>query len=394
MRLQTLLAPLILTASMTAGATPFDEALDMLTANNLAPKAELMRSRSEIETMKADNQLPPPEAEFSRVWGSNAEVGNKWALSVSQGFDWPGIYSARREAIARSETAAQFLRESTLLEARAQARQMLLDAIHNAQLLKLQRDLAGYVDTMVEIYRKGAEDGTQTRLDYNKTVLERIAVHRELHLLEAQQAELVAQLTAFNGGQDSTPILELVGSEYPPAPAIPSAPTVETLRQRDPAYAAAMARNEAARSLVKVESRSRFPGFSIGYEHETEAGGNFDGFSIGITLPMFSRKHQAKAVALEAEAALIDAEIELTQVSATMQGDLKRLGSLRYVMDEYEPVINDATNIQLLRKAFEAGQITYLTFIEESNYFISAHKDYIDMMWEYQTLLGNLAKYE
>ena len=45
MRLQTLLAPLILTASMTAGATPFDEALDMLTANNLAPKAELMRSR-------------------------------------------------------------------------------------------------------------------------------------------------------------------------------------------------------------------------------------------------------------------------------------------------------------------------------------------------------------
>lgn len=328
------------------------------------------------------------------MWGSNAEVGNKWALSVSQGFDWPGIYSARREAIARSETAAQFLRESTLLEARAQARQKLLDAIHNAQLLKLQRDLAGYVDTMVEIYRKGAEDGTQTRLDYNKTVLERIAVHRELHLLEAQQAELVAQLTAFNGGQDPTPILELVGSEYPPAPAIPSAPTVETLRQRDPAYAAAIARNEAARSLVKVENRSRFPGFSIGYEHETEAGGNFDGFSIGITLPMFSRKHQAKAVALEAEAALIDAEIELTQVSATMQGDLKRLGSLRYVMDEYEPVINDATNIQLLRKAFEAGQITYLTFIEESNYFISAHKDYIDMMWEYQTLLGNLAKYE
>lgn len=394
MKLKTITASWLLSATLAASATPFDDALATLLANNLAPRAEQLRAQAGIETMKADNQLPPPEAEFSRVWGSNAEVGNKWALSISQGFDWPGIYSARREAVRKARTASQYLYESTLLEARAEARQLLIDAIHNAQLLDMQTELAGYVDAMVEIYRKGAEEGTETRLDYNKTVLERIAVHRELHALEAQQAELVAQITAFNGGLDPGPILAMAGKEYPAALALPSAPTADMLRQRDPAYAAAMAQSEAARSLVKVENRSRFPGFSIGYEHETELGGNFDGFSIGITLPTFTRKHQAKAAALEAEAALIDAEMQLAKVSATMSGDLRRLTALREVIEEYEPVINDPSNIQLLRKAFEAGQITYLTFIEESNYFISARRDYIDILWEYHTLLANLAKYE
>ena len=142
MKLKTITASWLLSATLAASATPFDDALATLLANNLAPRAEQLRAQAEIETMKADNQLPPPEAEFSRVWGSNAEVGNKWALSISQGFDWPGIYSARREAVRKARTASQYLYESTLLEARAEARQLLIDAIHNAQLLDMQTELA------------------------------------------------------------------------------------------------------------------------------------------------------------------------------------------------------------------------------------------------------------
>lgn len=389
-----LLSSLCGLCAVAVSAGSFDEALSTLVSNNLAPRAEALRLEAEALNQEAENMLASPEAEFSRVWGSNAEVGNKWALSVSQSFDWPGVYAARREAARNGRAAAQYIREATLLDTRAEARQLLLEVIHLRQVLDMQRELATRIDSMVVLYRKGAEEGTETRLDYNKTVLERIAIHKELHTLEAQQAELEMRLQDFNGGKDPAGILALVGNEYPAAPAIPSAPGIEVVRQRDPAYAAAKAQSEGAMSLAKVENRSKWPGFSVGYVHETELGGNFDGFSVGITFPSFSVGKKARAARLEADAAMMDAEMQVIKVAAGMRGDLRRAAYLREVIEEYAPVIHDTENMRLLHKAFEAGQITYLSYIEESNYFISARRDYLDTLFEYHSLLGSLARYD
>lgn len=383
-------------ASMAAHAyavTPFDEAVDMLVANNLALRAESLRGEAEVQNLLAENQLGGPEAEFSRVWGSNAEVGNKWALSVSQGFDWPGVYAARRHAAAHASRATQMLRESAMLDARTEARQLLVDAIHLRQILSMQDTLASRVDRLLEVYRRGAEEGTETRLDYNKTALERISIHRELHSLQGQWDELTAQLRTFNSGADVEPILVLVGTDYPPVPAVLEAPSAALIRERDPAYAAAAATAEQQRSMVKVENLSRLPGFSVGYVHETELGGNFDGFSIGLTIPSWGKNRKARAASLEADAALADAEMAVVTRSASMNATVAKLRALREVLDEYEPIVNDPANLELLHLAYKEGQITYLTFIEESNYFIAARRDYADTLYEYHTLLVNLTRY-
>ncbi|MCM1164250.1 MAG: TolC family protein [Muribaculaceae bacterium] len=390
-----LLATLILLLPIaTLAQTTFDNALATLIQSNPSVRSQQLRAESENLNLEADNQLAGPEAEFSRVWGSNSEVGNKWALSVSQSFDWPGVYAARRQAARQARSASQYLLESTMVETRAQARQLLLDAIHLAQLLDMHTSLAQRVDSLESYFRIAASEGIETRLDYNKTVIERIAVHRELHSLQSQWSELMAQISAFGGGIDPAPLVAQVGTTYPPAPALPTAPSIEMLRERDPAYAAAMEQRKAAQSMVKVERRQRMPGFSVGYVHETELGGNFDGFSIGITLPTWGRNRKALAASLEAEASLADAEMELATTHATMKGDLKRLSALKEIIDEYAPVVESKEQFTLLRSALDARLITYLTYIEESNYIIAARRDYIDTLWEYHTLLGRLARFD
>ena len=77
-----------------------------------------------------------------------------------------------------------------------------------------------------------------------------------------------------------------------------------------------------------------------------------------------------------------------------MNGDRKQLDTLRHIMDEYEPVVNEKSNYELLHKALKAGQITFLTYIEESNYFIAAKRDYLDTLYEYNLILTRLARYE
>lgn len=392
LRLLPLLTAVIIPAAM-AGSTPFDEALAEVIGNNLSVRAEASRAQIETENILGENTLEAPELSFSRVWGSRKEYGNKWSLGVSQSFDWPGVYAARREAARTARSASQYMLESTLLDLRQEVRTLFIDIIHNTQLIEMQSELVDRMNQMEAYYKKAAEAGAETRLDYNKTVIERIAVHRELHTLEAQRSTLMSTLSTLNGGKDIDGIIAKLGNAYP-ITRVPESIDKTVIMKRDPQYAAALAGVEAAKSMVKVEKRSRIPGFSIGYEHESEGDENFNGFSIGLTLPVWGRGHQIKASTLEAEATLMDAELALTRRVAEMNGDRKQLDTLRHIMDEYEPVVNEKSNYELLHKALKAGQITFLTYIEESNYFIAAKRDYLDTLYEYNLILTRLARYE
>lgn len=392
---RTILSIAIMATSFTgAMASDFDKALNILVSNNLESKVVAERGVSEIESLKAENALEGVEAEFSRVWGNNSEIGNKFAVSVSQGFDWPGLYAARRKAAKTAESALEFLKSSAMLDARRDARVLLLDFIHNSQLLELQESYASRLDSMETYYKRAAEEGLETRLDYNKTVLERIRVHKELHQLERDRDALIVRIQAFNGGISPNEVISLVGNEYPRVDRSKLTSILTQVEERDPGYAAARLQSEAARQQVKVEKMSGLPGFSIGYEHETEIGGGFNGFSVGINIPSWSRKHSRKAAVLEAELAEKDAQLALIQKKANLESDLVQLDYYEHAIEESSAIVNDSAPIKLLRKALVAQQITLLNYIDEENYFIQAHRDYLDLIYEYNLALARLMYYE
>lgn len=387
-----LLIALIL-APVCAGARTFGEIVSEVLGNNLSARAENARAAAQHAEVLGDNSLEAPEVEFGRLWGTQADFGNKWTLSVSQSFDWPGVYAARREAARNCGLAYQLLAESNLMDLRQQVRLQLVDIIHTNRLIELQTRLVEAMDSMETYYRRAAEAGAETRLDYNKTALERIAVHRELHTLEAQLAEQTAQLQALNGGKPVSSLVAALGTEYPAWPAAEVLTDVETVRSRDPEYAAAVASAEASRSMAKVEKRLRLPGFSVGYEHEVEGAEVYNGFTVGLTLPVWGKRHKARAASLEAQAAEYDAERILGTKLAELESDRRQVEALATIIEEYEPVINDQNNPELLRRALHGGQINFLTFIQESNFFIQAKRDYYDTIYLYNRALVSLARY-
>ncbi len=385
---------LLVTSCFWVIASDFDRALNILVNNNLEAKINSRRGEAEIETLKSENILEGPEAEFSRVWGTNEEVGNKMAISVSQGFDWPGLYAARRKAIRTAESALEFLRQSTMLETRRDARMLLIDYVHNAQLLELQKRYAARLDSMESYYKKASEEGLETKLDYNKTVIERIGVHRDLHQLERDRKALILKIQAFNGGNSPSEILSMIGTDYPEVNKSRLISSIELIEERDPGIAAARLQETAARQNMKIEKMSGLPGFSVGYEHETELGGGFNGFSVGIKLPTWSRKHSRKAALIEAELASGDLAIALKQRKADFESDISQLDYYELSISEYAPIVKDDSSLKLLHKALEAQQITLLNYMDESNYFLQAHRDYLDLVYEYHLTIARLSYYE
>lgn len=382
---------LSLATVLAVSATDFNAVIDRVAALNPSDAIAAKTNEAEILNQRAENQLEAPEVEFAHLWGTNTEVGDKWELSVTQSFDWPGVYVARRKAIAANEIALQRSRETAMRDLRAEIRELLIDIVNNHKNINLETHLAESMDSLEHRYRIASEAGDETKLDYNKSVIERIAVHRSLHQLEAERELLMASLSSLAGGADAYSILDGFDYEYPAVnlAAIPT--TRQAIAELDPRVAELKLRIEALKATESAERRSLLPGFSLGYVHETELGGGFNGFSVGMSLPFLYGNKKVKSSRLEAESLEMEATTMVTQREASIKGDMNRLKALHTIIKEYAPVVDTDSNTLLLKKALDARQITFLTYIEELNYFIAAQRDYLETLYEYNQTLARLS---
>lgn len=373
-------------------ASDFETVLNKIVANNLTIKYADSERDASIMEMKAENTLEAPEITYENLWGAG-HLGDKRNFSISQSFDWPGVYRARSEAIRKSETAMNFLRESELLSLKMDVRLLLINIIYTKQKLKATEEICRDLRQLSDAYKKAVEMGNETRLDYNKSLIERISAERKLKTFQGELALLVSSLKVLNGGESVAGLLEELGEDYPEVELSSLKPDLETIREKDPSQAAIRASIEAQRSLVKVENRSLLPGFSVGYLHEWEMGDIFNGFSVSISLPFISGKKKSKAAEMKLKSFELEEDMSLIKIFNELKGEYDNACALKEMIDEYRPAACDDSNIKLLKKALEMHQINFLTYIQEVNFFLTAHEDFHETLYQYQLSIAKLQRY-
>lgn len=376
----------------SASASDFDKVLNTVVSNNMALKYADAENQAAIASLKSENTLDAPEIGFESLWGAKG-IGDKRNFSISQGFDWPGVYTARREAIRKSQAAMQYLQESAMIEARQEVRLLLIDIIYAKQRIAATEKICDGLSSLQKTFRKAVDEGNETKLDYNKSVIEKIAAERELKTLRGEYAAMLASLRAMNGGKDVEDLVASVGDVYPEVDLASLRPDVENIRAKDPAIAAMKADAEVQKSLLKVEKRSLLPGFTLGYSHEWEMGDRFNGFSVAVSLPFITGNKKVKASRLQVRASEMQQEMELILLSAAMSGDYEKALQYRELLDQYEDIMNDNSDFELLKKAFDGGQINFLTYMQELNYFLAARRDFLETLYNYNCALARLQRY-
>ena len=376
----------------SVSASDFDKVLNTVVSNNMALKYADAENQAAIASLKSENTLDAPEIGFKSLWGAKG-IGDKRNFSISQGFDWPGVYTARREAIRKSQAAMQYLQESAMIEARQEVRLLLIDIIYAKQRIAATEKICDGLSSLQKTFRKAVDEGNETKLDYNKSVIEKIAAERELKTLRGEYAAMLASLRAMNGGKDVEDLVASVGNVYPEADLASLRPDVENIRAKDPAIAAMKADAEVQKSLLKVEKRSLLPGFTLGYSHEWEMGDRFNGFSVAVSLPFITGNKKVKASRLQVRASEMQQEMELIRLSAAMSGDYEKALLYRELLDQYEDIMNDNSDFELLKKAFDGGQINFLTYMQELNYFLAARRDFLETLYNYNCALARLQRY-
>lgn len=382
----------IIFLALTTVAQDYETLLKTIVANNPDIAAMEASIESEVLSIKSDNNLPDTDVDFEHQWGPK-EVGNKWSVGISQGFEWPGIYSERRKAAQSATDAMSFLKRSNYLDKLLEVKLLFIDIVNTRKNIAIMDEVLNHMTQLKEKYHNGYHQGEVTILDVNKIDIEHISVSRRCNELRTQLTILENSLAALNGGKDCSAIIASL-NDYPQDMILSEDDYVEMIKQNDPmlGYNSFMTKSQA--STAKVAKLKNLPGFSLGYLHVNELGTHFNGFKIGLSLPLFSNRNKvAASKALLRSLENEETSVEVAKLSA-MYSDRAKVLTLHKEMNEYRPMFEDSNNIALLKKALDGGEISLLTYLQEVNYFLKAQREYMDVVYQYHYSLARLNRYE
>ncbi len=356
----------------------FRRALD----NSPSIQSTIASNQAQNLEMARENLLEDPEVELQHEWGNKEAEGNKWNISVTQSFDWPGLYKARNDARKAQRKAADLQLSSQRLEMLLELKLNALKIVKVRRDLKAQEEIVAHYKGLVAMNSVALQQGDITVLDLSKIRLASIEATRALDKLRIELRQAQGELLSACGDERTANEIISLLTDYP-AEQLPSETEYENyLRNSYPEILANNALAEMERQNVRVAHRSALPGFTLGYMYENEQVGAYNGLIAGMTIPLWSTRHQANIARLQQEALAYDNQALLIRLTDEMRSERRNALSLLNIVEEYHAVLESTDYEDLLKKSLTGGQISVREYIEEIDFYLEARQKLNEAKYE------------
>lgn len=384
-----ILAAMAFAAVVSAKAQDINAVLKSVEQNNMELKALLKGNEAADIENKSQNTLEDLSIEYSPFFQSETSGIASSELVITQGFDFPTLYGARKKAGQLQRNVLDMQYQTARRDILVNAKKLCLDIINYNKQKQLLKERRKNADELLAMFELKFKNGDATSLELNKIKLDRMNLETELVQADTKHANAMQQLQALNGGQP----IEVNMTEYPQAPADDEVTMYEKAVATDWTVRTAQASVLAAEQDVKVNKQSWIPKFEIGYRRNTEGDNASNGFLIGGSIPLFSSKNKVKiAKARQTEAVMqhANARINAENSARTMINQMKQL---KASADAYDVPLMRQT-LKLLRTAVENGEISVTEYYVEADNIYKNMITYMDIERQYQDALTEIYKNE
>lgn len=384
-----ILAAMAFAAVVSAKAQDISAVLKSVEQNNMELKALLKGNEAADIENKSQNTLEDLSIEYSPFLQSETSGIASSELVITQGFDFPTLYGARKKAGQLQRNVLDMQYQTARRDILVNAKKLCLDIINYNKQKQLLQERRKNADELLAMFELKFKNGDATSLELNKIKLDRMNLETELVQADTKHANAMQQLQALNGGLP----IEVNMTEYPQAPADDEVTMYEKAVATDWTVRTAQASVLAAEQDVKVNKQSWIPKFEIGYRRNTEGDNASNGFLIGGSIPLFSSKNKVKiAKARQTEAVMqhANARINAENSARTMINQMKQL---KASADAYDVPLMRQT-LKLLRTAVENGEISVTEYYVEADNIYKNMITYMDIERQYQDALTEIYKNE
>lgn len=165
-------------------------------------------------------------------------------------------------------------------------------------------------------------------------------------------------------------------------------------RTKNPVLAYVEQEIELGKRQVSLSKAMGLPTFSAGYMSEKVVGQQFQGLTLGISIPLWENKNrvkQAKAAVTAAESRQTDSK---QQFYSQLQILYNRANGLKNTADTYRKSLETVNNTDLLGKALNVGEISLLDYIVEVGLYYNTVSQALEAERDYQKAFAELSAVE
>ena len=365
--------------------------LDSIEANNTTLKSLRLTADAQKLGNKTSIYFDNPEVEFNYLWGKPGNIGSRTDINIKQTFDIPTISGMKSRVANGQNTLIEFQYKADRMNILLEAKQYCIDLVYfNA--LKRELDVRlQHAETIAKGYKDRLDRGDANRLEYNKIQLNLAYVLGELSRVEVERNALLSQLRRLNGGVDiALDEDQFVQAQLP----LNFNDWYAEAEQKNPVLAYIKQEIEVGKSQVSLSKASNWPTFSTGYMSEKVVGQQYQGFTVGISIPLWENKNRVKQAKVAVSAAESREADRKQQFYSQLQSLYNRANGLKVIAEKYRQSLANVNNTDLLKKALDTGEISLLDYIVEIGLYYTTVNQALEAERDYQKAIAELSAVE
>lgn len=336
--------------------------------------------RKSLDADKIGNKtgifLANPEIEFNYLWGNPSVIGNRKDISIKQTFDFPTAYKYKNKIANTRNEQVELEYEKQRKELVLQSRLVCSDLIYtNALFTELSKRLS-HAQSIANSYKSKFDVGETNILEYNKAHLNLLNSSKLLESLQIERNALLTDLAGFNGGI----LIEFSDIEFQ---------TNEVPEDFEQWYLAAEKSNpilswlkkeiEISQNQEKLNKAMSLPKLQAGYMSEKVIKEQFQGVTIGLSVPLWENKNKVKY----SEAQTVALQSIVTDNKLQFYNQLKKLHTkaigLQINSTDYRAKLKNFDNSELIKKALDAGEISLIDYILELSIYYESVNNLLEI---------------
>lgn len=360
------------TVLMSQSNDIYSGVLRELEANS--PLFKLIEQQYEADNAEAfaGSLLDDPTLEIGHFWGFPSDKGVRWNLSVGQSFEMPSVYVHKTRLRQLRSRLASDVSHEAVRALRLEIKQLCADIVYYNAMVYIFEGRFQIANELSAIYTQRLASGDCSLLEYNRVQMDVAEAQVNLDKITAERDLLLATLRELNGGVDISltekyfPI-RLVSDNYNDF--------VNSIGNRDvPNGALSKLHTQSVIDSVRVrESRSQWlPKMSVGYASEVLTDEAFRGVVVGVSLPLWNNARKVRSSQLQADASKSDYEVALVRNQNQCMALFSKIRSSSRQVAALQSAFEHFNSVDLLSKAFEAGEIDLESYLLEIDYYNNA----------------------
>ena len=334
-----------------------DEILRLVEQNNTTLKAASDKTEAAKQEVMMETSLEDPEIGFDYLWGKPGMIGKRKDINVNQTFDLATVFGYRKRLAKSQKELLELELQQKQLETRLEAMDLLVQITYYNQALAIYEERLQQEKQLAASYEKRLAAGDANKLEANRARLSLVEIESETEKVKMERDLLMLQLQTLCGG------MEIIynNTDYN-AINVASSMSLKALQDAQNSQQERVAEND-----LKTARAQSMPSITAGYMAELTDDEKWNGVTIGVSIPLWSNRHNMKRARLSLQSArseAADASYKLEQFAAS-----QRLRTERYhdIAQKMQQKLANASSTTLLRKALDEGEISLVEYTIESS---------------------------